>query len=327
MFKKITVISVLAFIAFTLLLTGCVVKNDEKEVKVGYFPNLTHAPALIGLNKGWFNEAIGKDAVISTKTFVAGPALMEALIAGEVDIAYVGPVPAINTFIKGVELRIIAGVNNGGAILLARKDAQIKNVSDLAGKRVGVPQFANTQDISLRHLLKEAGLKTVNAGGTVDVIQVAPSDMAILFTNSQIDAAIVPEPWGSQLQQAGAKVVLEWNEIWNKGNYPTTVLVTTQQFMDKNPELIRKWLEVHRKTVDFINRNPEETHKILNTELKKLTGKELSDKTMDSAFARSTVTVDVDEKLIREFGRLSFEAGYLKKEPDLSKLVDKSMWK
>jgi len=320
--------AVLVVILIALLVTGCGEKSNEKVVKVGYFPNLTHAPAIIGLNKGWFQEAVGQDTKISTKTFVAGPALMEALVAGEVEIAYVGPVPAINTYIRGVDLRIIAGVNNGGAVLVARKDATIKTVNDLAGKKVGVPQFANTQDISLRHLLKEAGLKTANAGGSVDAIQVAPSDMAILFTNGQLDAAIVPEPWGSQLQQqVGARVVLDWNEIWNNGNYPTTVLVTTQKFMEQNPELIRKWIKVHRRTVDYIRQNPEETHKILGAELKRQTGKQLSDQTIDTAFARSTVTVDIDETLIGEFGKLSYESGYLKKEPDLSQLVDKKMLK
>ncbi|WP_461570674.1 ABC transporter substrate-binding protein [Thermincola ferriacetica] len=306
-----------------LCLTGCGKTAGHKQVvRVGYFPNITHGPALIGFAEKRFAKELGSSVELQEKTFVAGPALMEALIAGEVDIGYIGPIPAINGYVQGADISIISGANNGGAVLVAGENSGIKKVADLAGKKVAVPQFANTQDISLRHILKEHNLKDVSKGGTVEILQVAPADMQLLFSRNQIDAALVPEPWGTQLvKDAKARIILEWNEVWNNGNYPTTVIIARNEFIMNKPEIIKKWLEVHREIVKYAATEPEKARNSMSRQLKKLTGKKLKAETLKSAVERCKFTAEIDPATIREFATLSYEAGYLKFKPNLTGLL------
>ncbi|HBS60973.1 MAG TPA: sulfate ABC transporter substrate-binding protein, partial [Firmicutes bacterium] len=218
---KITKLTSILFlvIALVVVLAGCAGKNTANEptkVRVAYFPNITHAQALIGRAEGQFQQALGEGTPIEWKTFNAGPAEIEALFAGEVDIGYIGPGPAINGYVKSKgDLQIIAGATDAGAILVSRKDLVIKNISELSGKRVAVPQFGNTQDLSLRHLLQENGLADTTKGGTVEIRQAENPDIKTLLKKGDIDAAIVPEPWGSRLiSEVGANVVLDYNQVW-----------------------------------------------------------------------------------------------------------------
>jgi len=332
MIKKLIAITLLAGLVF---MAGCGTKDEKggtsgeatktKEpvtIRVAHFPNITHSQALVGLANGTFEKALGPDVKIDRKVFNAGPAEIEALLAGEVDLGYIGPVPAINGFAKsGGQLKVIAGATNAGAVLVVRKDSGIKDVKGLAGKKVAIPQLGNTQDISLRNLLKENGLQSKDKGGNVQVFAVENPDILALFTKKELDAALVPEPWGARLvKQGGGKILLDYNQVWRGGNYTTAVVIVSTKFLEEHPDLVEKWLAAHVELTGYIKDNPEEAKKLINEQLKALTNKSLPQDILDNAFTRVTPTFDPVSGSVKDFVEISSEAGYLKKKPDLDQL-------
>src|SRR5918911_1772366 len=179
--------------------------NSVKTLRIGYFPNINHAQAVIGLGNGDFQKALGNNVKVQTTVFNAGPSAIEALLAKRIDVTYVGPNPAINGYVVSDEkdLKIIAGASSGGASFVVRKDAGINSPKDFAGKKFASPQLGNTQDISLRSYLIKNGFKTTDQGGNVAVVPVANSEILTLFLKKQLDGAWVPEPWATRLVKEG----------------------------------------------------------------------------------------------------------------------------
>ena len=308
-------------------LSGCSKNTAEVsngKVRIGHFPNITHSQALVGRGNGQFQKALGESNVIEWKTFNAGPAEIEALFAGELDIAYIGPGPAINGYTKSKgDLQIIAGATDAGAILVTRKDLVLTSVAELSGKRVAIPQFGNTQDLSLRNILQANGLKDTTKGGTVEIRQADNPDIKTLLDRGDIDAALVPEPWGARLvSEVKANVLLDQKQVWRDGNYTTAVVVARTQFIKEHPEIVEKFLRPHVELTTYINQNPEQAKEIINTQIKELTGKPLAKEILDSAFSRVMVTNNPEKDSIVDFVKLSVDAGFLKNTPDLKNLFN-----
>lgn len=325
--------SALVIALLLLMVQGCgsrsgeranVDKDGNMTVRVGYFPNLTHAQALMGFSDGTFQRAMGDKVKITERTFNAGPAEIEALLAGEIDLGYIGPVPAINGFVRSRGgLRIIAGAADGGAVLIAGKGTNIKTVKDLSGKIVAIPQLGNTQDISLRNLLASVNLKDAAKGGTVTVIPAENPDILTLVSKGEVDAALVPEPWGSRIvKQASASIVLDAHEVWRDGKYATSVLIVSTRFLKEHPDLVEKWLAAHIEITERINRDKDNSKNVINGMIKKLTKKSLPDDVMTSSFNRIIITNNPEKESIEEFVQISVKNGYIKGEPDVSDLVD-----
>lgn len=330
---RITGITALLLILFTSLFTlaACSAQrsnnsgsNNNVTVRVGFFPNITHSQALVGKAEGQFQKSLGTENKIEWKSFNAGPSEIEALFAGEIDIGYIGPGPAITGYAKSKgDLQIIAGATDAGAILVSRKDLILKNVKELSGKKVAVPQFGNTQDLSLRNLLLENQLKDTTKGGTVEVRQADNPDIKTLLDKGDIDAALVPEPWGSRLvKEVGANVVLDYNKVWRDGKYATAVVIARSEFIKDHPDIVEKFLRTHVELTDFINKNPEKAKDLVNSQIKELTQKQLDKDVLDTAFKRLTVTNNPEKDSINEFVRLSISAGFLKQRPDTAKLFN-----
>ncbi|RYG20249.1 ABC transporter substrate-binding protein, partial [bacterium] len=288
--------------------------DGKLPLRLAYFPNLTHAPALIGVGDGRYDKAL-PNVAISTRVVNAGPEAMQALLAGEVDLAFVGPSPAINTFIKskGQALRIVAGACDGGASLITRGDVSITSVRDLDGHSVAVPQIGGTQDVSLRHFLVANGLKPRERGGTVSIIPVANPDILTLFKRRQIDAAWVPEPWASRLRSEGnGKTAVDERDVWPGGRFTTTVVVARRKFAEEHPEAVREFVAAHAATVDWIQGHPREAQDSANRELQKLAGKPLEEKVLREAWSHLTFTTDPNPGSITAFAQAARDAGYLK---------------
>jgi len=243
------------------------------EVRVGYFANVTHAQAVLGVSTGSLEKAI-TPAKLSTKVFNAGPSLIEALFAGEIDIGYVGPGPALNAHAKGrgEKIRVIAGAAANGVLIVARKDSGINTLADLAGKRVATPQMGNTQDISAKHyLLHELKQKDLN-----NVLAIANTEQAGLMSRKEIDAAWTPEPWGSRLIVEGqGKLLAQEKDLWPNKKFSLTLVVTTPEFLAKHPDIVEKVLAVHVRMTRWLNATPQNWATPLDQALKQLTGKSL----------------------------------------------------
>jgi NitT/TauT family transport system substrate-binding protein len=294
-------------------------------LRVGYFPNVTHAPAVLGFAtaRQTFAKALEGKASLKTSVFNAGPAAMEAFHAGALDMCFVGPTPAINAFAKGGDLVLIANVCNGGSLLMARKDAPISQVADLAGKKIAIPQIGNTQDAQLRHLLAQAGIKLKEAGGSTVVLPIENPDVMSRFLSGDLDAACVPEPWGSRLEvEAGAKVVLDSKPLWRDGDYPTTVLVVRKSFLQAHPDIVKAFLAALQQVVDELTADPQAMASAINDELKVLTTKALKPEVLTKALGRLQFSTKPNMAALQAMAEIMKEVGYAKTVPDLKGFVD-----
>ena len=318
---------VLAALAFVLAfaLHGWA-QGNATVIRVGAFPNITHAQPMVGKANGWFENALGSSVKIQWTSFNAGPSAIEALFAGAIDMTYVGPNPAITGYVRsnGEVLRVIAGAASGGASLVVRNDSGIQKPEDFHGKKVASPQMGNTQDVALRAWLKAHGMKSADKGGDVQVIPLANPDQLTLFLKKQLDAAWAPEPWPTRLVHEGnARVFLDERDLWPQGQFVTTQLIVSAKFLREHPDLVKKWIAAHVELTDWINDHLPEAKKMLNQQLQKETGKALNTSVLDEAFGRLQVTYDPVRNSLLTSARSAFEAGFLGRQmPDLSGMYD-----
>jgi NitT/TauT family transport system substrate-binding protein len=294
-------------------------------VRLAYFPNFTHAIGLIAVANGSVQQAVG-DNPLDVKSFNAGPALIEALLAGEIDIGYIGPNPAINGYVKsrGEALRIIAGASSGGALFVVRPEANIKTAKDLEGKKLATPQKGGTQDVALRYFVKENGLKTADDGGTVTIIPTQNADILTLFKQGQLDGAWVPEPWGTRLiQEANGEVFIDERTQWPEGKFVTTHVIVATKFLNEHPDLVKAFLGAHVDAEQFVLKNPEEAKSIANKEIERITTAALPQQVLDAAFKNVDFTYDPLPQTLLVSADYAFELGFLGDEkPDLSGIYD-----
>lgn len=272
---------------------GPVTPTPATELRLGYFGNVTHAPALVGVARGLFAAELG-DTTLSTQVFNAGPAALEALNAGAIDAAFIGPNPAVNGFIKssGESLRIIAGATAGGAQLVVRDG--ITSAADLVGAELATPQLGGTQDVALRSWLTAQGLETsITGGGDVTITPTENAQTLQLFRGGTLDGAWLPEPWASRLVlDAGAHVLVDEKELWPGGKFLTTHLIVAKAFLDAHPQTVEALLRGTVTAVDWLNANPGEAPAVVNAEIAKVAGTPLSAPVIARAFTAITFSVD-----------------------------------
>jgi NitT/TauT family transport system substrate-binding protein len=270
--------------------------NDPVTLHLGYLANLTHAPAMIGVNNGWFQKALGKSVTMKTQVFAAGPDAITALFGGAIDMAFLGPSPAISGYIQshGQALRVISGVAVGGAELVVRPAANINSVSDLRGKTIATPQLGNTQDIALRVFLANHGMKVnPQGGGPVKVINAANSTIVTLFQEGQIDGAWVPEPYATRLvDEDEGKVLVNEASLWPGGQFPTTVLIVATSFLDAHPAVVSNFLKGLVSVINWTNANTTAAESAANNALTILASKPLFENVLLTAWSHLQFTVD-----------------------------------
>ncbi len=306
--------------------------QDPVKLRVGHFPNVTHAQGVIahGLSragKGWFEERLGPNVALEWYVYNAGPSAMEALLADAIDLSYVGPNPALNAHIKskGDEVRIVAGACSGGAALVVQPDGRIKADADFKGKRIGTPQLGNTQDVAARAWLKALGLKITQTGGDAQVLPTANPDQLTLFQKGDLDAVWTVEPWVSRLVlEAKGKVYLDEKTLWKEtgGKYVTTHLVSSVGFVEDQPELLQKFIAAHIELTQWIHEHPDEAKKLLNSELEAETSKALAPEILDRAWGQLEITHDPVRASLLKSAEDAHDAGFLKDKPDLSRIYE-----
>lgn len=305
---------------------GCAPHDTSTTtIRVAYFPNLTHSQALIGLARGDFADALGPQVQIDSKAFNAGPSVIEALFAGEIDLAYIGPNPAVNGYVRsqGEALRVIAGATSGGAALVVRPEAGIASPDDLSGKRIATPQLGNTQDVALRAYLARNQLAPTEKGGTVQVIPTDNPQILDLFRRGEIDGAWVPEPWATRLiVEGGGELFVDERTLWPEGRFVTALVIVRTEFLQEHPDLVQRWLQAHVNLTLWEQQNPDEAKRLANEEIARITSQALPDAVLDGAWSRQTVTYDPLTDTILASARAAYAAGYLDAEPDLGDLVD-----
>ena len=281
---------------------GAVNGAGRVTLRLGYFTNVTHASALVGLEKGIFAEKLGPDVTLAPSVFAAGPAAVEAIFSGAIDATYVGPNPAINAFAKsnGAAIRIISGATSGGAFLVVNRS--ITKPADLKGKKVATPQLGNTQDVALRSWLKANKLSSdTQGGGDVSVVPQDNAQALEAFKAGTIAGAWVPEPWATRMVQEGkGKVLVDERTLWPGGQFVTTQLMVRTAFLKEHPDVVQHLLEGQVAATDFINANPAEAKTLANQAIAKVTGKALPQAVLDAAWPNMTFTNDPIASSLRQ---------------------------
>jgi NitT/TauT family transport system substrate-binding protein len=300
--------------------------EEKKVLRIGYFPNINHAQAVIGIGNGDYQKVLGDNVEIKPFIFNAGPSAIEALFAKQVDVTYVGPNPAINGYVisEGKDVRAIAGATSGGAVFVIRGDTGITSTADFANKKFASPQLGNTQDVALRNYLLENGYKTVENKGNVHVLPAKNPDIITLFLKKDIDGAWVPEPWGERLiKEANGKLFLDERDLWPDGKFVTGLIVVRTDYLQNNPDVIEKFLKAHVEETEWINNNKEEAVKAFNTELKKITRQTIPEDQLKEALTRLEFTYDPIQQSLYKSAEDAFSVGFLgKSKPDLSNIFD-----
>jgi NitT/TauT family transport system substrate-binding protein len=322
-----------SLVALTVLAAAAACGGDDggggggagtaSTVRLGYFPNVTHATAVVGVAKDFFGKRLGSTK-LETQTFNAGPAEIEAMLGGDLDMGFIGPNPAINAYAKtkGEGIRIISGATSGGAALVVQPG--ITAAADLKGKRVASPQLGNTQDVALRAWLKQNGLTPSSQGVSGDV-QVEPSENATtlqLFQDKKIDGAWVPEPWASRLVlDGGGTVLVDEKTLWPGGKFVTTHVIVRTEFLKKYPATVKALLEGQVDTDEWIAKNPDEAKTTVNAEIKRITTKPLAPAVLDRAWKNIDITTDPIAASLKKSADDAVAAGLLK-DVDLKGIYD-----
>ncbi|MHC5704632.1 aliphatic sulfonate ABC transporter substrate-binding protein [Streptomyces sp. PKU-MA01144] len=298
-------------------------KLSADTVRIGYFPNLTHATALVGVQEGLIQKELGGTR-LSPQAFNAGPSAIEALNGGSLDIGFIGPSPAVNGYVKseGRNLRIISGSASGGVKLVVNPD-RIKTPDDVRGKRIATPQKGNTQDVAFLNWVSGKGWKVDAESGKGDV-SVVRTDGKITpdaYKSGSIDGAWVPEPTASKLVSEGAKVLLEEAALWPGGKFVITNVVVSQTFLKEHPDVVEAVLRGTVRTNAWISANPDKAKDSANAALKAETGKALPPEVVDRAWPGIRVTDDPLAATLRTQSGWAVKAGLID-DPDLDGIYD-----
>ncbi|HEY3992812.1 MAG TPA: ABC transporter substrate-binding protein [Ktedonobacteraceae bacterium] len=322
---------------FLLILAGCGsnstsgngsgnrTSSNPVTLNLGYFPNLTHAVALVGVGNGTFKKDLGAGVNLQTKTFNAGPAEVQALLAGSIDVAFVGPSPAISGYTQShnTALKVIAGASSAGVEFVVQANSKITSPADLANKKIADPQKGGTQDVALRTYLAQHGLKSSDNGGNVQIISTDNASILTLFKTGKIDGAWMPEPWATRLVVEGkGKVFLNESTLWPSGQFATTIVVVRQAFYNAHPDVVKLFLQADVETVQYIKSNTAQAEQIANAQIQQITGSATKAAELPLAFQDLQVTYDPLASTITEQANRSYALGFVKSQPNLSSFYD-----
>ena len=312
-------------IAALLLLSAPASLFAQTILRVGHFPNVTHAQAVVahGLSRqgrGWFEQRLGSDVTVQWFVYNAGPSAIEAVLAKSIDLTYVGPNPAINAYARsrGEEVRIIAGAANDGSALVVQGESSLRSAADFRGKKIATPQLGNTQDVAARSWLAAGGLRITQTGGDAQVIPTANPDQLLLFRQKQLDAIWTVEPWVSllEMEASGRVLVQEQDAI-------TTLLVARVEFLKTQRELTRKFVTAHEELTDWIIKHPVEAQRLVREELITEMRANVSEELIARAWKRIVWTHEVSRQVLDKIVTSAQAVGFLRNAPDLSRLIEK----
>lgn len=268
--------------------------DDISTSRLGYFPNLTHAPALVGVQQGTFKEALSEvDVTVTPTVFNAGPDVVTALFADSLDCSYIGPNPAVNAYVQsgGEAVRVVSGAASGGASLLVRPG--IASVEDMKGKSFATPQLGNTQDVAFRYWLKEEGVETTpEGGGDVSIKPQSNAEGLAAYGSGSIDGAWVPEPWVSEYLAQGAEVLVDEKTLWPDGKFVTTHIICRTDFIAQHPDVVAALIKGHVAALQSIEDDPTAAKESFSLALAALTGNTPKPEILDRAWDQVEFTAD-----------------------------------
>lgn len=307
---------------------GSSASGAKEKVVIGYFPNLNHAPAMVAKEKKMYEKHLGDDVDVEYRTFPDGSAFMTALATGDIQGGLVGPGPAMNNFISGVDVKVVAASSTGGTVIMSRAGSGIKDPKDIKGKTFISPRVGCTHDVQFETYMKELGITSSRTGGEMKHVTGKPATYTTMFQSGNVDVATVPEPWASVLEaKVDANVVINSDEISFGKTLPAAVFVTSSYLVKNNKELVQSLVDAHKESVKFINENPEEAITTTIESIDEITGQKLERDVMESAWERTDFAYEINSEAIQAFGDSSYDLQFYKDKPDFTGFIDKSFVK
>jgi NitT/TauT family transport system substrate-binding protein len=297
--------------------------GSSTKVRLGYFPNLTHASAIVGIDKGYFKNALSKDnATLEPLDFNSGSDTITALLNGDLDATYIGPSPAITAYATSKNVSIISGATSGGASLVVSSD--IKTPADLKGKTIATPGAGNTQDVAFHYWAKQQGFKETSDGqGDITILPQDNSDTVTQFKQGQVDGGWVPEPYASILVSEGGHKLVDEASLWPQGKFVTTQLLVNNDFMKAHPDLVNDLLTGQIQANDFVNKNADQAKQIVATQIQKITGgSAIPASVLNSAWKELTFTNDPLADTLLESAKHAVDTGLIDPVPGLSNIYN-----
>ncbi|GAA0596283.1 aliphatic sulfonate ABC transporter substrate-binding protein [Virgibacillus siamensis] len=328
--KKLILLACAAI--FSFLLTACG-GNDEqasadgsKEITIGYFPNINHVAGMVAEEKELYSKTLPGGTTVNYKYFPDGSAFMTAIETGEIEGGLVGPGPAMNHFTSGAKINVVAAGSTGGTVIMARKGTNIETPEDLKGHSFISPRVGCTHDVQFETMMKEEySITSKRIGGTMKHVTGKPATYHRLFKTEKVDAATVPEPWASVIEEKGSgEVLVDTKNVAYGQTLPAAVFVTSQDLVENNPEMVQNIVDAHKKATKFIQDNPDKAKQIAIKKIKEITDQELSPSVIDNAWERINFTYKVDGDVLQDFANSSYQLEFLKEKPDLEGLVNTS---
>ena len=307
----------------TLKAATAAASSGSVTLHFGYFPNLTHATALVGVHEGIFAKALGPGVKLQTATFNAGPAEVSALFAGALNAAYLGPNSAINAFTQsgGAAIVVVSGATSGGAELVVKPS--ITSAAQLKGTKLATPQLGNTQDVALRYWLQQHGLKTdTSGGGDVSVLPQANATAVTAFETGSVDGGWLPEPYAAQMVKAGGHVLVDERTLWPNGQFATTLLAVRKSFLSAHPDVVKALLQGQVQANDFVNQHAQQAQADAASEIAAISGKAPSSAVVTAAWPQMTFTDDPVASSIQAAADHALSVGTITKKVTLTGLVD-----
>lgn len=301
------IIILLLFFLFILLFSSCSLPGEKhvSDLRLGFMPNVTHATALVGVENGFFQKGLGRNVKLKSNHFIVGNSIIDAFITNQIDLAYIGPGPFINAIYRKVPIMLLSGAAYGGTVIVGNN--LTKSLSK--NSRIAIPQHGNTQDLILRLYLERK--KMIEK---VKVIAIPPQDTGTAFFTMSIDAACLPEPWGTiLLSKDDFNLIEDEKSVLNKGFYPVTLLVVNSEYEKKHSDIVKKFVIAHEKTNDFISTNPELTIEIVTKAISNISKKQIDKSIVAESLKRCTFLSKLDLNILKEFKIAGVKAGYYKK--------------
>lgn len=309
------------------VLAGCAGNETSgsatpEKVVIGYFPNINHAAGMIAESKEIYKDVLGEDMEVEYRKFPDGSAFMTALKTGDIHAGLVGPGPAMNNYMNGANVNIVAAGSTGGTVIVAREGSGIETAEDIEGQTFVSPRVGCTHDVQFETYMKERGITSKRIDGTMTHETGAPAQYITMFKQGRVDVATAPEPWGTYLvQNADANVVIPSTEISFGKTLPAAVYAVNGDLAENNPDFVQNLVNAHKQATDFINENPEEAKNIVVNSIKDITDAET---VVHGAWENINFTYDVNGDALQDFANSSYDLEFLTDEPDLSGLVDKT---
>ncbi len=303
--------------------SGNATGDSEDTLVLGYFPNLDHATAMVAKDQQLYESNLPEGTNVEYVTFADGSDFMTALKTGDIDGGLVGPGPAMNNYTNGADVRMIAGGASGGTVVMARDGSGIESIEDIPGSTFITPRVGCTHDVQFETYMKENDMTSNRIGGEMIHQTGKPAQYEAMFETGKIDVAVAPEPWASVLaQNTGAKVIIQPDEISFGTSLPASVLVTSSELIESDPEVVQGIVDAHEEATAYIEENPEESKEIVISTIDEITGQELDKSVIDGAWDNMFFSTDIDGEEIQDFGDSSFDLKFLKEKPDFSELTD-----